>query len=82
MRVFIKFQRVPRTAVAVVLAMLLAIATGCGNKGSLYLDGTGLFVRTAPTIDDALNELEVMELQEAAELDTRARTDEQEEKEL
>ncbi len=81
MRSFITFQRLLGLMPAFVMLFFTALATGCGNKGDLYLDGGELFVETTPVIEDALDELEVLEAEEADESDSDESKDEQEEKE-
>jgi len=46
------------------LGLVLA-SSACGNKGDLYLDGGLFLLGTQPTIEDALDELEVFEAEEA-----------------
>ena len=52
-----------RTRWFVLLTMVL-MSSACGNKGDLFLDGRQLLVDTTPAIEDALDELEVLEAEE------------------
>jgi len=47
-----------------VLCLAAAMAVGCGNKGDLYLDTPETLLQEFSSIDDALDELELLEAEE------------------
>lgn len=74
MRVFIKIRQLPKLMPSLipVLAILLSalLTSACGNKGDLFLAGSDRLIEAQieamPPIEDALDELEIMEAEEAS----------------
>ena len=49
---------------ALLCIALFAMLQACGNKGDLYLDNREILFQQISTVEDALDELELMEAEE------------------